>query len=344
MALPYIFSANFEQGDSSEWDSDTDTGSKLDFPHYKTLAGIDGMEVPYTGAYCMRIQNSGTAEASVTEGDVDIADTVTRYCRFNFYIHTDFAATADDTIPLIEFQGTAAAVRKSMGIRYTNSTGALQWVVGDAAPDQASTDTIRTGVWYTVELEVTISTVGAGAINLYVTAEGDTPSTTAVASETGITSTGAVLQAVLGVHDPEATTTGTFLYDNFDFDNERLWPIERFTDNRLMWQNGHAFLGTGTVESFSFTSTTAAQEARLYDTDSAENYAGKLIGIVRNSAADETVDLTWVPVDFKSGCYVTIASTADPQVEVLDATAFVKVKRATRSMSRAGIRDLGRAA
>ena len=34
MAFPWIFHSNFESGNNSEWDSETDTGAQLDFPHY----------------------------------------------------------------------------------------------------------------------------------------------------------------------------------------------------------------------------------------------------------------------------------------------------------------------
>ena len=84
MAFPYIFKANFEGGTNGEWDSESDTGSRLDFPHYSELARIPGLAMPYRGARCMRVDltTGQTNDHTVTEGDIDIADGAQRRtCR-----------------------------------------------------------------------------------------------------------------------------------------------------------------------------------------------------------------------------------------------------------------------
>ena len=71
MAYPFVFHSNFEQGDNSEWDSQTDTATpdQMDFPHFSTLAKLpDSSLAPYSGAYCARIRLTGeTADAVLVE-------------------------------------------------------------------------------------------------------------------------------------------------------------------------------------------------------------------------------------------------------------------------------------
>ena len=65
MAAPVNFASHFDMvaaqvGDGGNWDSEADTGSKLDFPHYSELVRSTGSPVPFRGAYCMRIQPGDT--------------------------------------------------------------------------------------------------------------------------------------------------------------------------------------------------------------------------------------------------------------------------------------------
>ena len=77
MAFPWIFEESFDAGTRGDWDSESDTGSLLDFPHYTTLAAIPGGGLPFRGAYCMRIVCGDTNDHTLTEDDIDIADTAT---------------------------------------------------------------------------------------------------------------------------------------------------------------------------------------------------------------------------------------------------------------------------
>jgi hypothetical protein len=82
MAFPYIFEENFELGTKGDFDTETDTGSLLDFPHYSTLANIKNAPMPYRGAYCARIILGDTNDHTLTEGAIDIADEGTASVRF----------------------------------------------------------------------------------------------------------------------------------------------------------------------------------------------------------------------------------------------------------------------
>ena len=55
MAFPFLSEANFEDGTKGHFDSETDTGSRLDIAHYSTLAKIPGLAMPWRGAYAVRV-------------------------------------------------------------------------------------------------------------------------------------------------------------------------------------------------------------------------------------------------------------------------------------------------
>lgn len=109
MAFPYVFHSNFEQGTNAEFDSETDTGSQLDFPHYSELARWPWpTATPYSGAYCARWKlTGGTADSVLVEGDLDVGDGVTRYFKWDMWFSPDFDATADDTVAFLELKATA---------------------------------------------------------------------------------------------------------------------------------------------------------------------------------------------------------------------------------------------
>lgn len=347
MALPYIFSSNFEQGDASEWDSETDPGSLLDFPHYTTLAAIPGMEVPYSGAYCMRINRAGSAlDCYLVEGDVNISDGTTAWARFNVYFAVGFAenSTATDGFAIARFRASGGTVLLNAGATYDNTQGETFFSTGAAGFPDVATEPIEEGVWYTIELQLTPDTGGSGSILLYATKEGEPPSTTALVSTTGLTAGFVdVADCLFGAQAVSATTNGVYLLDNFCFDNERMWPEERFTDNRVVYQPGHAFLGPTTIDRAYMSATTAATEMRLYDTDRANLRNENLVAVVRNPSADETVETPNVPLDFARGCYAQITDSADPRAGIvpLDAIGMLKASRCPNGMSSGGIRSLG---
>lgn len=224
MAFPFIVDRNFEQGDNSEWDSEQDTGSFLDFPHFSTLArnevqgpnGI-GPAAPFRGAFSMRVRMGDTNAHTVTEGDLDIADTVSRWTRFYLYVGANVDATADDTWNIFELQA-AATVERVVGLRYTAATDVLDIGVGKVAPTVFYTLPAK-GRWYCVELMADIETNATGVGTLYIDG-------TQVATITSLTDI-AVTTGVLGTKNTLSTTTGTLLYDEFVFDDLRVYPISR---------------------------------------------------------------------------------------------------------------------
>jgi len=312
MAFPWIFESNFEAGTNGEWDSETDAASQLDFPHYTELGRYPWRAAPHSGAYCMRaVLSGGTADAVVSEGDIDIADTVTRWFRFNVWFSPTFDATADDTVALFELQGSGNAVTASVGFRYVAATDVINIGIGGAAsgavPGNWDAAAIERNVWYTVEAKVNIETDASGTVDLYVTKDGLNGNTTAVASGSSITNI-AVTHGVLGIQDHLATTTGVILIDDFVMDDAQLFHVrDRYPFQKVMTKSGHAFVGPGQIDIAALLSTGADNVLKLYDTDIALVNDDQGFVTELDMSAFSSVE---GPLTFYRGCYCELAGTS----------------------------------
>jgi hypothetical protein len=103
VAFAWIFESNFEAGTVGEWDSESDTASQLDIAHYADLARFPWpTAAPLSGAYCLRLTLSGgTADATLTEGDLNIAANTLSWFGFGIWFSPTFTATADDTVNML---------------------------------------------------------------------------------------------------------------------------------------------------------------------------------------------------------------------------------------------------
>lgn len=303
MAFPYLFEENFELGTKGGFDTETDTGSLLDFPHYTDLVKA-GSPPPFRGAYCMRIRPGDTNDHTLTEGDIDIADAASAYTRFYLHVSNDFTGTADDTFNLYELQQAGGTVEVSLGMRITATSNLLEIGIGDGTAPTSFVPFTR-GRWTCVELLATISTGGSGIVTLFL--DGGQ-----VATLTSQTHAAAIGQGVIGTRNTLSTTTGTLLFDQFAVDDARLYPISnRFPDEVVLTKSGHVFLGMGVVDNVSLLSGAAADNVlSLYDTDNAGvNDATNIKAELKNTTASELVDPAGMPATFQRGCYVAMSGT-----------------------------------
>ena len=339
MAFPYIFQDDFESGSNAGWDSETDTGSQLDFPSYRTLAGMaDAKMAPYRGSYCMRATLAGgTADAFVTEGDINIAASETRYFRFYIKFSEDFTSSGvADTVPLLEIQSAGNTVEAVVGFKIlAGVNNNIKFAIGDTAPTSL-TDSIDKSKWHCNELAVTLDSGGGndGTIDLYVTPEGSAPTTTVAATQVASLDQAAVTHAVLGVQDHLATSQGTILFDEFAFDDARLFDLRRWDTSRLLTKTGHALVGPGKVSPTLASGGAADNILRVYDTDAADTNA-PLLYEVRNTAGDETVE-SRRDIYVRKGAYVELSGT-NPR-------AFVEIQEANVYGSTGAYRNYGLAA
>lgn len=307
MAFPWIFASNFEQGTNAEWDSEQDTGSKLDFPHYSTLATIPGAPAPYRGAYCARIDltSGDTNDHTLTEGDMDIADAGTGYFRWYMYISSNFTATANDVFNIFELQQAGGTVEMSVSMQITASSNLLEIGFGDGVAQSSFVTYPARGRWCCIELLATVSTGGSGVATLFLDG-------TQVQTSTTLTQAAAVGQCVLGTQNTLSTTTGVIYLDQFVMDDARIYPISvRFPHEVLLTKSGHVFVGSGTVENVSLLSGAGTDcVLSIFDTDVGNtNDASNVRVELKNTANNELVDPAGTPLTFQRGCYVSLSGT-----------------------------------
>ncbi len=311
MSFPFIFDSNFEIGTNGEWDSETDTEGALNIVHYSKLAKYDTTKIgpiaPYRGAYVAEWNLlADTADHILIEGDIDVADTVTRYSRFYFFFGHDFRATADDTFNLYEVQGTANAVENAVGFRITAATQALEIGVGQVAPTVFATSLIQRGRWYCVELISVIQTNGTGTATIQLDGY-------QVATVTTLTNT-AVLRGALGVQNTLTTTLGHIFVDQYVFDDTHIGPfVDRFPETQLVLKTTHLCLGDSELLNVTLLPGTSTDSVlKIYDTDAAYTTdENALVATLYNLTTSEPpIDLADVPIALKRGAYAVLSGTA----------------------------------
>jgi len=309
LAFPYIFEANFETGDTTEWDSETDTGSQLSVESYKAMAKHPFKNgVPFTGASAMRLNVSGTADAFVLEGDIDYALDATGGVRFTLYIAETFVFTADDTIALFELQGAANAIQLSIGLRLTAATDLIEPGIGELAPT-AFGSFIERGKWYTITANFNIDAGGNdGDASLFITKVNENVGA-AVASVATLDQI-AVIQGVLGIQDQLSTTTGDFFIGDFTADDARLFPLDRQDPAPEITKSGHLFVGRGCVDSATILSENADDSVDFFDTDDGDTNQ------VRRMELENGANLSISgPIKFEKGCFVSMAGASNPRAQ-----------------------------
>jgi hypothetical protein len=318
MGFPFIFESNFELGTNAEWDSETDTGSRLNYPHYATLAKYDvtsvGPVLPWRGAFVAEWNLGDTNDHTLIRSTIAIADTASAYTRFLLFLGKDLAATADDTFSIYELQGTANAQESVIALKITAATQAIQIGVGQTqATVSLNANSLPRGRYYTIELLTTVSTTGSGVSTLFVDG-------TQYATVTGITNT-AVLRGVLGTQDTLSTTTGHLFIDAFVFDEARIYPISiRYPETILLTKSAHVFVGSGTIRNISLLSGAGTDNVlTVFDTDEAKVLeASTTLCELKNTANGQIVDPVTVPVDVRRGCFVQLAGTNPRAIVQID--------------------------
>lgn len=313
MAWPFVFESNFERGTTAEWDSETtDTLNRLNIRHYSHLARysttLTGGIAPWRGAYCMEILLGGETDAhQLIEGDLNIADTETAWTRFYIFISKDFDATADDIFNIYEFN-SAAAVERAVSLRYTAATDVINIGIGKVAGTVWGTQNLERGRWYCVEATATIQTGGTGTGEVFL----DGTSAAAITTLTDL----AVTTGSLGTKNVAATTSGYLFFDQFVYDDLRIYPhSDRYPDVMQITKSQHICLGESELLNVTLINGNAATNVlKIYDTDEAivtddTNIVAHLHNL---TALEPPIDLADVPVCVKRGAYVQLAvETAD---------------------------------
>jgi hypothetical protein len=309
VAFPFLSENGFETGTLGHFDTEVDTESRLDFPHYSTLARIPGAGAPFRGAYCMRValENDGTpADAYVQEtGSWDTSAAGTIYFRFAFYVSNDITMANTDEFAIWQLWSSTNTIEAGVYINYTTANG-LRIGIGETSA--TSFKPLTTGVWHQMEVKALIdSGVGDdGTLDAWL----DNSAFTQVAS----LDQGAITSGIMGVVAQDAgTTAGLILFDEIIADDARIYPISnRFTDEVLLTASGHVFVGRGTLENISLLSGAGTDcVLAVYDTDTAYTVDPNNLRLeLKNTANNELIDPSGVPIkDFHRGCYVALSGT-----------------------------------
>lgn len=330
MAFPFLFEENFELGTKGGFNSETDTGSRLDVTHYADLARIPGLPAPYRGAYCVKVDLAKSANDAYLQEDegFDASAAATVYVRFMLWVSPDITMANADEFVVLALQSSGPTNEGVVVINYTTANG-LRLGVGETAGTQFLP--LSTGVWHAVELKYLVdSGVGNdGTLDLYLDG--------AAATQVATLDQGVIVQARLGVVGQDAgTTKGTILLDWVITDDARLYPpATRWPTDVLLTKSAHVFVGQGEIENITLIAGAATDNVlEVYDTDNADvNDASDIRARLQNVTASEVVDVPGSDLLLERGCYVKLSGTAP--------RALVKICEATGYGSDGAVRTVG---
>jgi hypothetical protein len=315
MAFPYTFFENFATGGKGLWDTEVDTASILDFPHYTDLAR-HGM-APYRGAYCMRIRaNGGTTAAYLKEAtSLDIAAAATLYLRWYFYLGKDFRMAASDKFSMMELESVSDTTTiKAVGLQRTGSNIEVWWNIAQAtaAPSTAVIGTTTTALnrWFCIEMKAYDANGGAndGTIDVWID-DG------AAGAQIGPLTEGAVVDGKLGLIGPDAGTSGTILFADFIADDAQIFADgKRFRplNQWLIGASNHPLIGPGKF-AIDFTDSSADGTCTIYDQDGVQTRLEPVTALRNATAKDFVPGHTTFEVSY--GAYVVLTGAA-PQAHM----------------------------
>lgn len=323
MAFPWISEANFEQGDRDSFTTTTDTQSKLDFPHYSTLAATPQLPMPYRGAYDMRIDLlKGNSDAFIEDTvHYTMANGSTSWARFAMWFGLPggsmgrsfgLPTMADgDRFTVFRFASAGPVGECTVFIEFTTANGYRLGINKTLSPTNAQYLPFSLNRWVTVEAKYVSAAGAAGSVQLAV----DGVLGTAV---TGLTNAVLTIADLGAISVPATTTNGMLFFDQFVVDDLQVGNFaRRFPQAFELTRSQHVLLGPGEIELISLIPSNNDNIVRIYDTDSAEvTDAMSAIAELRTDQGGVTV-----PVQFEEdfevhrGAYVQLAGT-NPRARV----------------------------
>ena len=310
MAFPWVFQENFDAGSRGNFDAETDTNSKLSFPHYTVALANPPHQIPYRGAYSMFIDLSGgTADAFVSEtGDFDQASEVTRHLRFYFWV-SNLTMAASDRFDIFELLSATSTVEAAIGI--VNTAGTIQIGASETASSTQQLVNLVQNAWHSLELTILIDqdADADGTIDFFVDG-------IQVGSQITSLTHATITSARFGSIGIDAgTTSGYLLFNEIVYDDGRVYPFrDRFAENTMLTDNGHAALGPGRLAYVTLDPGAAADcELLIYDTDEANtnDESNLIVPPIRNASASIPVthEVNRGRGYFRRGCYVSMTGT-----------------------------------
>ncbi len=311
MAFPYLFEENFDDGTLGNFNSETDSSSILDYPHYAELARAG--QAPWQGAHVMRGRMAANAVGYVTELDgFDTAGAGTIHIWFTVLIGADVAIAASGVVVLFALDSAGPVAEASLVLK--NNAGQYQLAFGETGATRTLDITPNNKKWYEIEMSCLIDNAGAndGTITGYIDGA-------PVGAVIGTLDQGAITQARMGIISGTAAgDRGTILFGGVIADDARIYPRrqKRFSNDKWVTRDMNAFVGQGMLDGVSITSTDVNGVLNVYDTDIYEatgvNFSRAPLIYTRNITANDQSPGMTTPVRFEKGCYVQLAG-ANPQ-------------------------------
>ena len=263
MAFPLDFFENFEAGTKGNFDSETDTGNRLDFPHAHDIAPT----MPYRGAYCCRVNLGKNSSDAYLEEGVSWASGTTKHGRFRLFVGHDVQFGNDlDNVRILQFYSEHLAKETSLRL------GRMEpWHRAGASTRARSGQQVhlpdgQARQWITVEW---IS--ASSQRNTWRHAAGPGRSTRRISPSRR---QGTNTKLRLGAIDQSGDITGTIYFDDFAVDDARLYDDNSAHNgalsggSMLLTKSGFAFLGAGTINQVALVDGGSGDcSVKVYDTD-----------------------------------------------------------------------------
>src|SRR3990167_6474831 len=228
MAYAYSFYENFVLGTRGNFDSETDTDSKLDWQHHSMLTRqLVRSETAWAGPYVMHINlATGTADAVVTEtGGFDTAASADLGVGFAFMAN-GLTMAASDRFTVCSVDSAGPVAEAVVDVR--NNAGTIEILASETgAGATVRAQPLVQGRWYWVELHITLDAGGGndGIIRFFLDGQQIGANLTAVDQE-------AITQLRLGAIGIDAgTTAGRLYFGTVIADNARIGLRQRFPRN-----------------------------------------------------------------------------------------------------------------
>jgi hypothetical protein len=310
MAFPFLADENFDDGTLGNFDSETDSSSILDFPHYAELAR--GGRAPWQGAHAMRARLNGTAVGFVTEtGTFDTAGASTIHIWGTVLIGEDVSIATDGVIVLAALQSAGPVNEACLVLSNTAALG-YHLAFGETGATRTFPIVRSNKIWYEFEMSALIDNAGSndGTLTGYIDGAPVGAAITALDQ-------GAITQFSLGaVSGTSAGDRGTILFGGVIADDARIYPRrqKRFSVDKWVTRDINAFVGSGELDGVSITGTGTDAVLNIYDTDIFEatgvGFSRQPLIYTRNITANDQSPGMTTPIKFDKGCYVQLTGTA----------------------------------
>ncbi len=327
MAWPFESIDYFDHGDitlsapDGPWDAAVDTTAKLSLQHYTDMPG---KVTPFTGSYSLRCEPLSATTGYLADESTSILATETGYFAFALYLPSNFRSPTNNRVEhIFRCLTGAAADAASMGLQMR--TGDDKWRIfaktTDGTADTTGNYLLDDDTWYWIEIEAEIQTGSNSTMTVYARKQGEASRTLAATASTAAAAA-AVTETRIGVVEGGGNnTSGAFYMDHYHFNDPTggatIGPPRVLFDEDISFAGPRQlFVGPGKVNNLTLVGGTGSDnELYLYDTDTAQVSDDKLVAVLKNTAALETVDVASTPIHVTRGAYAVLReNTGDTDV------------------------------